>query len=586
MNYIIKPYNYISDSCGWKNILDLRDKVKDHVIFQVDNGKAILAWYKWCKLGPLTGFILNKAIFDARMSEKDCLADIISEGKWAWPDEWEIKFPEVKTITVPTSNDSKDGVKWVDRDNQPCQFSTKKVWLTLRDEWPKVNWSHIVWYSQCNPKQAVILWMAIQGRLLTHDRMVWVHSGDLKCSLCNVCPDSHDHLFFECQYSRTVWDKISSKGEMLNGLQKLSSVIRSMEAKSNKNTIWQVVNKLIIASTVYHFWNERNKRIFQNSNRTTNDLLKIITRNIEEMLMSLKVKKFKAVDKAAAIWGLRWNNFRLISHLSADCSADTLFKVYNREWPCILVGLVLTWSIELFSVIWPWDKGWFDVVSLDCLRTFSHHKGEGVCSSSDDAGGCSVVLYSGEDVAACCAYHSSQLRKCSHYVCSDQNLKAHVSWRCYYTHDVVAAMACIRFRFYKCISEPLLPPIPLLLDEACMFARSTHEVCLIHDKLMGVSLQVFNKSRLSDDARSTVISKVQEQYPELEVKPKQIVDTVRGQLHDGRLGVVAMGEGQGANKGECRTTIHHLCHHSTLTMIEHILKHEKTRAGLCEMFNF
>ncbi|GKE03835.1 hypothetical protein Tco_1395853 [Tanacetum coccineum] len=80
---LIKEIEYVdSDSCGWKNMLQLRDKVKDHVIFQVGNGKAISAWYdKWCKLGPLTRFIPNKAIFDARMSEKDCLPDIISEGK-------------------------------------------------------------------------------------------------------------------------------------------------------------------------------------------------------------------------------------------------------------------------------------------------------------------------------------------------------------------------------------------------------------------------------------------------------------------------------------------------------------------------
>nr|GEZ08937.1 hypothetical protein [Tanacetum cinerariifolium] len=36
------------------------------------------------------------------------------------------------------------------------------VWITLMDEWCKVNCKHIVWFSQCNLKQAVILWMAIQ----------------------------------------------------------------------------------------------------------------------------------------------------------------------------------------------------------------------------------------------------------------------------------------------------------------------------------------------------------------------------------------------------------------------------------------
>ncbi|GKC67988.1 hypothetical protein Tco_1100586 [Tanacetum coccineum] len=65
-----------------------------------------------------------------------------------------------------------------------------------------------------------------------------------------------------------------------------------------KSTIWQVIDKLIISSSVYHIWNERNKRIFQNCNRTVEELVMIITRNIEEMMMSLRVKKSKAVGKA------------------------------------------------------------------------------------------------------------------------------------------------------------------------------------------------------------------------------------------------------------------------------------------------
>ncbi|GJU54757.1 hypothetical protein Tco_1228471 [Tanacetum coccineum] len=54
---------------------------------------------------------------------------------------------------------------------------------------------------------------------------------------------------------------------------------------------------------------------------------------------------------------------------------------------------------------------------------------------------------------------------------------------------------------------------------------------------------------IADDAGSTVISKVQEKYLELEVEPKQILDIVRGQLHDVCSAVVAMDEGQGADKG-------------------------------------
>ncbi|GKA14485.1 RNA-directed DNA polymerase, eukaryota, reverse transcriptase zinc-binding domain protein [Tanacetum coccineum] len=176
------------------------------------------------QLGMINGF--HKAIFDARMSDKECLADIIHEGKWMWPPEWNVTFPQVRSIKIPMLNDRLDGVKWLDKNNQVCKFSTKNVWLTLRDDWPKVDWKHIVWFSQCNPKQAVILLMAIPGKLLTQDRMIWVENGDLKCSLCKSWPDSHDHLFFNCPYASNIWHMISSKGNMLSGMQSLNNEVR------------------------------------------------------------------------------------------------------------------------------------------------------------------------------------------------------------------------------------------------------------------------------------------------------------------------------------------------------------------------
>ncbi|GKA38383.1 hypothetical protein Tco_0730934 [Tanacetum coccineum] len=40
---------FSSDSWGWKNLLDIRDKIKLYVLYQVGNGLSILAWHdKWC----------------------------------------------------------------------------------------------------------------------------------------------------------------------------------------------------------------------------------------------------------------------------------------------------------------------------------------------------------------------------------------------------------------------------------------------------------------------------------------------------------------------------------------------------------
>ncbi|GJT51140.1 RNA-directed DNA polymerase, eukaryota, reverse transcriptase zinc-binding domain protein [Tanacetum coccineum] len=194
-----------SDSWGWRCMLEIRDKIKPHVLYKVGNGMTISAWHdKWCAQGPLDIFISNRDLYDARLSNKACLADVISNGKWSWPIEWESEFLDLQQIAVPKLNQSKDAVKWVENNNKEESYSIKVVWQSLRDNWPKVKWKHVVWFSQCNPKQAFIIWMAVQGKLLTQDRMVWLQGNDLKCPLCKGCSDSHKHLFFECPFAKKV----------------------------------------------------------------------------------------------------------------------------------------------------------------------------------------------------------------------------------------------------------------------------------------------------------------------------------------------------------------------------------------------
>lgn len=71
------------------------------------------------------------------------------------------------------------------------EYFVKIAWESLRENEPKIDWSQVVWFSQCTPKHAFILWLAIQGKLLTQDRMIaWYQSDDFKCSLCKSCIDS------------------------------------------------------------------------------------------------------------------------------------------------------------------------------------------------------------------------------------------------------------------------------------------------------------------------------------------------------------------------------------------------------------
>ncbi|GJW77335.1 RNA-directed DNA polymerase, eukaryota, reverse transcriptase zinc-binding domain protein [Tanacetum coccineum] len=204
-----------------------------------------------------------------------------------------------------------DSPLWLCEGNKAMKYNTKAAWLTLRDNWPKVEWCNVVWFSQCSPKQAIILWMAIQRKLMTQDRMIWVQEGKLKCSLCNVCADSHDHLFFGCNYSKKVWGKIKVKGKMGIDSDNLNSLVLQLYINLHKNKILLIVNKLILSSTMYHIWMERNKRNFQNLLRYDEELYEAIVGNITNMLKCLRVKKFVAVLNMTKQWNLKWEKGKL-----------------------------------------------------------------------------------------------------------------------------------------------------------------------------------------------------------------------------------------------------------------------------------
>nr|GEU49747.1 hypothetical protein [Tanacetum cinerariifolium] len=132
-----------SDGHGWKELMRIRDKIKPYVKFKIGNGRSISVWHdKWCDLGPLDRFIHNRDIYDVRMSNEDCLADAILDGRWKWADEWGNRFPEICQIDMPILTQKNDKAVWMYDGNKSVEYSTNKAWVTLRDVWPKVKWHH------------------------------------------------------------------------------------------------------------------------------------------------------------------------------------------------------------------------------------------------------------------------------------------------------------------------------------------------------------------------------------------------------------------------------------------------------------
>ncbi|GJS12192.1 gag-pol polyprotein [Tanacetum coccineum] len=163
------------------------------------------------------------------------------------------------------------------------------------------------WFTMSNKSSA------IQEKLLTQDKILkWDKEADLKCSLCSECADSHEHLFFKCHYSAKIWEEMKDKGNFQNSQNSLVDIVNIIAAKKLNNNIWVILQKLLVASSVYHVWQERNKRNFQNESRNVDVIIKSIKEDVINKLTSLKVKDSAAVKKVARAWDLKLDNKSLV----------------------------------------------------------------------------------------------------------------------------------------------------------------------------------------------------------------------------------------------------------------------------------
>lgn len=290
---------------SWNQILELRDKIRAFVVYKLGNGRSCSMWFdKWHTNGPLCKLITHSFLSERGIDVNDKVADWIDANGWKWPLEWNTLFGEVLNVPVPVLlDDCDDKVLWINKKNKDVLFSVKEAWKALRVDSPKVIWHKHVWFSQCIPRHAFVLWMAMRGRLKTTDRISkWFNVSSTLCPLCKNVDESHSHLFFKCQFSKIVWDNLKLLCKLDDVSCIWAEIVSGISVRAANSSIWSVVQRLVFGAAVYFIWQERNIRIFQNDFRTDETVFKIIVDTVRHKLMGLKIKRSLDVEKVAKIW--------------------------------------------------------------------------------------------------------------------------------------------------------------------------------------------------------------------------------------------------------------------------------------------
>ncbi|KAJ9539059.1 hypothetical protein OSB04_031792 [Centaurea solstitialis] len=275
---------------GWswtlRKMWNLRDRIRPFIRKVIGNGSTTNAWEDtWLSCGPLASLISYRRIHARDYSVSTTVQQFLNSVS-AWPPDWIQHVPQLEAVPLPALNDQSDSIVWVTRDGRQGSFTVSSTYASFDDVHQLVPWWKAVWYPGHIPKFSFCLWIACHKRHPTHDRMLtWKHEPpDWKCSLCSLCMDSHNHLFFECQCCESVWNQVRLQVDWRTAPSRWDDMLELISAST---AVLSLKHKLALAATVYFIWRERNRRIFTDERRTAQHLIKEI---MEVVLMRMAWK--------------------------------------------------------------------------------------------------------------------------------------------------------------------------------------------------------------------------------------------------------------------------------------------------------
>ncbi|XP_022015024.1 uncharacterized protein LOC110914542 [Helianthus annuus] len=234
---------------------------RDFFWIDIGNGTLASAWYdRWSDIGPLGEFISPRVISNAGFRLEDSVSDIQANGQWKWPVAWRDLFPVLIQLDhVHIRPNNPDRVMWRDGNNTSV-FSSSEAWNSVRFKGTEIDWCTVVWFNQCIPRHAFLMWLIMRGKLLTQDKILkWDISrrktmNMMCCLLCYANHDSHSHLFFECEFSTKVWYIVRQKVGMNTVQPKWEDIINWLRDRSKSKLASDYVARLVVAACAYVIW--------------------------------------------------------------------------------------------------------------------------------------------------------------------------------------------------------------------------------------------------------------------------------------------------------------------------------------------
>ncbi|KAJ0548751.1 putative RNA-directed DNA polymerase [Helianthus annuus] len=299
-------------SWTWRKLLQLRPIIRNYIWVKVGDGTGTMIWFdKWHEICPISSFITPRLIANAGFNLNSKLAEILVNGEWRWPMEWVNRFPLLQQVQgFQLDPLRKDEIKWRTRQGVHTGFSSSTVWDDLRTGHDEVQWAKVVWFPQAIPRHAFLMWLILNTKLKTQDIMSrWNASGNANfnlmcCSLCTRGPDSHEHLFFECEYASRVWDGVKDRANMASTQHHWTQILDYLMNIAASKSADHIISKMVVSAAAYFVWDERNARLFSIRKRSRDQLVDIILNTVRMKLQTMRFRASSRTERALQQWRL------------------------------------------------------------------------------------------------------------------------------------------------------------------------------------------------------------------------------------------------------------------------------------------
>lgn len=291
-------------SWSWRKILQSRDWSRGLFRKTIGNGSSTYLWMDYWLPGGfcISDSISARVIYATGIGWKAKVSAIISGGCWSFPSHVPALQHIWDSIHSPPLPDQEDRYLWA---GHPTGiFTIASAWENLRNKNPISPIYHLLWYPDHIPRQSFILWLASKNRLRTQDRLPQHSDGSNgTCSLCNSQIETHDHLFFDCTYSRLVWEQVNRLTDLTwPNLPWQDLLTWASQKWTSKFQFSHLLAKLALSTTCYFLWQERNKRFFQQAHRPHNATATDIIQQIRRQVNNLK-KQYTISAAQQFLWG-------------------------------------------------------------------------------------------------------------------------------------------------------------------------------------------------------------------------------------------------------------------------------------------